>query len=150
MVHVKDQTCTLLIITWWSGRNCPKLVFKPLAAKKDLSISVLFTAPFLQIIPVSVYMVTMCALQDIFKEQCHHFWINWNEKWCSKFNTYTDHGPETCSWKFQFSCCLHTAEYRFLFEGRKVFEYHIKTDLLNLELKIRSAKDWRWNAVLGL
>ena len=92
----------------------------------------------------------MCALQDIFKEQCHHFWIHCNEKWCSKFNTYTDHGPETCSWKFQFSCCLHTAEYRFLFEGRKVFEYHIKTDLLNLELKIRSAKDWRWNAVLGL
>ena len=34
-----------------------------------------------------------------------------------------DHGPQTCSRKFQFSCCLHSAEYHYLFEGHKLFEY---------------------------
>ena len=33
--------------------------------------------------------------------------------------------------KFQFSCCLRTAEYRYLFQGREVFEYQTETDLLN-------------------
>ena len=44
---VKEQKCTLLITTWYGGRKCIKLVFKPLAAKSGLSISVLCTAPFL-------------------------------------------------------------------------------------------------------
>ena len=33
--------------------------------------------------------------------------------------------------KSQFICCLHTAEYHYLFECRKVFEYQTETDLLN-------------------
>ena len=52
IVHVKEQTCmtcTLLIITWLGGKNCTKLVLKPLAAKNGLSISVLWIAPFLYI-----------------------------------------------------------------------------------------------------
>ena len=32
-VHVKEQMCTLLIITWYGGRNCTKLVLKPLKLK---------------------------------------------------------------------------------------------------------------------
>ena len=39
---------------------------------------------------------------------------------------YTDHGPQSCSGKFQFSCCLLPAKY-CLFESHKVFE----RDLLN-------------------
>ena len=36
IVHVKEQTCTLLIMTWYGGRNCAKLVLKSLAAKDHL------------------------------------------------------------------------------------------------------------------
>ena len=43
---VLEQTYILLIITSYSGRNCTKSVLKPLAAKNDLSISVMCTAPF--------------------------------------------------------------------------------------------------------
>ena len=49
IVQVKEQTCTLLVITYGS-RNYTKLVLKPLAVKSGLSISVLYIAPFLQII----------------------------------------------------------------------------------------------------
>ena len=45
-VHVKEPRCTLLIITC-GGRNCTKLVLKPLTAKGGLFISVLSIAPFL-------------------------------------------------------------------------------------------------------
>ena len=47
ITHVKVQTCTSLISTRCSCRNCTKLVLKPLAAKNSLSISVLCIAPFL-------------------------------------------------------------------------------------------------------
>ena len=50
IMHVKEQMCmmcTLLIITCYNSRNCTKLVLKPLAAKNDLSISVLCIASFL-------------------------------------------------------------------------------------------------------
>ena len=40
LVHLKEKTCTLLI-TWYGGRKCTKLVSKPLIAKNCLSISVL-------------------------------------------------------------------------------------------------------------
>ena len=46
-VPVKEQTCTLLIILWNSGRKCAKLVFKPFAVNP--SSSVLCIAPFVQI-----------------------------------------------------------------------------------------------------
>ena len=50
IMPIKEQTYTLLII-WYSGINCTKLVLKPLAAKTVyFSISVLCIAPFLQII----------------------------------------------------------------------------------------------------
>ena len=48
--HEKEQLCMLLILTWYSSRNCTKLLLKPLAAKNCLSISVLCIAPFLLII----------------------------------------------------------------------------------------------------
>ena len=46
IVHVKGETCTLFTILWYQGRNCTKLVLKPLAAKNGISISVLCIAPF--------------------------------------------------------------------------------------------------------
>ena len=49
IVHVKEQMCKLLIITWRRGRNCTKLVFEPLAAKNGCFISVLCT--------ISIYMM---------------------------------------------------------------------------------------------
>ena len=36
-------------------------------------------------------------------------------------------GPESSS----STACLHTAEYDYLFEGHKVFEYQNEIDLLN-------------------
>ena len=33
-IHIKEETCTLLIITWFDGRNCTTLVLKLLTAKK--------------------------------------------------------------------------------------------------------------------
>ena len=54
----------------------------------------------------------------------------------------SDHGPQTCSRKFQFSCCLHSAEYHYLFEGHKLFEYQTEADLLNgPETEDKGAKD---------
>ena len=50
MMHVKEQTCTLLIATWSNSRYCTKLVLKPLPAKTSLPISLLCIAPFLWII----------------------------------------------------------------------------------------------------
>ena len=47
-------------------------------------------------------------------------------------NNVSDHGPWTCSRKFQLSCCLHTVKYHYLVEGHKVYEYHTETDLLNV------------------
>ena len=47
IVDVKEQTCTLLIITLYGSKNCTKLVLKPLAAKNGFSISLLCIAPFL-------------------------------------------------------------------------------------------------------
>ena len=46
IVPIKEQMCTLLIITLCSNRKCTKLVLKLLAAKNGLSISVLCIAPF--------------------------------------------------------------------------------------------------------
>ena len=40
--QVNKQTCTLLIITWYGGRNCTKLVLKPLVAQNGLSVTVLW------------------------------------------------------------------------------------------------------------
>ena len=46
-VSFKEQTCTLLIITWYGGRKFTKSVLKPLAGKHYRSMSVLCTAPSL-------------------------------------------------------------------------------------------------------
>ena len=47
IMHIKEQTCIILIITWYSSRKFTKLVLKPLADKNSLSISIICTAPFL-------------------------------------------------------------------------------------------------------
>ena len=93
IVQVKEETCMLLIITWNSGRNCTKLIWKPLVANNDLSISVLCIASFLYItqfqftwrLPSIVHYTSsyIAALP---------FLINWNERWCSESNILTmDH-----------------------------------------------------------
>ena len=43
--------------------------------------------------------------------------------------------------EFLFSCCLHTGEYHYLFEGNKVFEYQTETDQLNRPGTYKGAKD---------
>ena len=53
--------------------------------------------------------------------------------------------------KSQFICCLHTAEYHYLFECCKVFEYQTETDLLNRPgTQDKGAEVWGSNAVLWL
>ena len=103
IIHVKEQTCTLLIITWYGNRNCTKLVLKPFAAKFSLSISVLCTVISCRLY-ISVYATTtihLCALRDLcIYKAVPPFLINLDEKWCSKFNIVTmDHKlvPENSS-----------------------------------------------------
>ena len=131
IVHVKQQPCTLLIITWYGGRNCTKLVLKPLEAKNRFSTSVLCTVPFLWLHCFSLhddYPPFVYTTRYIYRT-APPFLINWNEKRCSKSNILTmDRESWTCFWKFQFSCCLHFAHY--LFKGSKVFEDQTEIDLL--------------------
>ena len=57
--------------------------------------------------------------------------------------------PQIYSRKFHFTSCLHTAEYHYLFEGHKIFEYQTKTDLLNgCGTCDKGWKDWGSNTVL--
>ena len=90
----KEQTCMLLIITWYSSRNCTKLVLKPLAAKNGLSISILCTASFQKIILFQFtvyYPPFLYTMQSIYRAALP-FLINWNEKWSGKSNILTmDH-----------------------------------------------------------
>ena len=75
IVHVKEQMCTLLIITWYGGRNCTKLVLKPLVTKNGLFQSCVLLLPVDY--TVSLYVVTTlhsCTLRNVFKEERHHFW----------------------------------------------------------------------------
>ena len=50
IVLVKEQTCMLLMITWYSSRKCTTLVLNLLTPTSSLSISVSCTAPVLQIL----------------------------------------------------------------------------------------------------
>ena len=115
IVHVKEQTCMLLIITWYGGRKCTKLVLKPLAAKNGLSILVMCTAPFLKIIlfqftwwPPSWlhYAIFLRSSATIFGK------LKWE---VVQWIWHTDHWRRICSSKFQFSSSLHTAGYHYLF-----------------------------------
>ena len=91
-LHVKEQTCTLLIITWFGSRNCTKLPLH-LTAKKGLfpscALHLSFRlhffsvhyeyAPFLYNM-LSIYIAAL------------PFLINWSEKQCCKSNILTmDH-----------------------------------------------------------
>ena len=89
IVHVKEQTCTLLI-TWYSGRNCIKLVLKPLAAKNGLCFSRVYCS-FPVDCTISVYAMTIFHFWSMYTTQSIYiaalpFLINWNEKRCSKSN----------------------------------------------------------------
>ena len=48
VMHTKLENCTCmwLVITWYGGKNCTKLVLKPLAAKNGCFVSVLCIGPF--------------------------------------------------------------------------------------------------------
>ena len=92
---LKGHTCTLLII-WYDGRKCTKLVLKLLAAKNDLPFSVLCTALSLCSYAVSFYVMIglhSCTLTTWSSNITGLlFWTNWKQKQYSKFNILTmDH-----------------------------------------------------------
>ena len=90
-MHVKEQTCTLLILTCYSSRNCTKLVLKPLAAKKDLSISVLCSAPADYTIQFIWWILSIHVHYAIFLQSSATI-FDWNKKQCSESNILTmDH-----------------------------------------------------------
>ena len=67
-VHVKEQTCTLLIIIWYSIRNCSKLVLQPFAAKNSLYFSPVYCS-FPADYTISIYIINSlysCTLRDLF------------------------------------------------------------------------------------
>ena len=91
IVNGKEQICTLLTITWYSSRNCNKLVLKPLAAQNGLSISILCTSPFLYLIYFSLhddYPPFVLNMWSIYRAALPLL-INWNEKWFSESNILT-------------------------------------------------------------
>ena len=81
-VHVKEQTSTLLIITWYDGRNYTKSVLKPLAAKNEPSISVLCIILYCRLYYFSLhddYQPFLYTMRPIYIAALL-FLINWNEK----------------------------------------------------------------------
>ena len=90
MVHAKEQTYALLIITWY-GRSCTKLVLKLLADENSLFISVLCIAPFLQIKPFQFTWWLPSILVDfsVYLHISATIFDNWNEKRYSKSNILT-------------------------------------------------------------
>ena len=94
IVQGKEETCMLLIITWNSGRNFTKLIWKPLVGHNDLPVSVLCIASFLYITQFQFtwrlpYILVHHASSYI---AALPFLINWNERWCSESNILTmDH-----------------------------------------------------------
>ena len=80
--HAKEQTCTLLIITWYISINCTKLVLKPLAARNGLCFSPVYCS-FPADYATSVYMMIFlhsCTVRFLSTEQHYYFLINLNEE----------------------------------------------------------------------
>ena len=92
--HAKEQTCTLLKITWYISINRTKLLLKPVAARNGLCFSPVYCS-FPVYYATSVYMMNFlhsCTVHFLFTEQRYYFLINLNEEQCSKFNMLTmDH-----------------------------------------------------------
>ena len=134
----KEQICTLLTITWYSSRNCNKLVLKPLATQNGLSISILCTSPFLYLMYFSLhddYPPFVLNMWSIYRAVLPLL-INWNEKCFSESN-------------------ILTMDYELVLENSssavKYWNIRLRqTYLMNLKLKTRDAKDWGSNAVLWL
>ena len=153
IVYVKEQKCTLLTITWYSGRNCTKLVLKPLADQDGLSISILCTAPFLYFILFqftpwlpSQFVFTIWSIYRAVLS----FLIKWNEKWCSESNILTMDHELVLEKTSSFAVCtlpntiIHLKTVTYLtIRLRQIY-------LTNLELKISDTKDWGSNAALSL
>ena len=106
IVQVKEQTCTLLVITYGS-RNYTKLVLKPLAAKSGLSISILCIAPFLRLYYFSLHddYPPLYTMQSFYIAALPIL-VNGNEKQCTEFNILTlDHNIPI---QLLFSYCIIT------------------------------------------
>ena len=90
MLHVKKQTCTL-IITWYDSRNCAKLVLKPLVAKNGLLFQ--FCVLLLSCRLYSSSLHDDYSLLLYFTWSIHivalPFLINWNKKRCIESNILT-------------------------------------------------------------
>ena len=119
-VHIKEQTSTLIITTWFGNRNCTKLVLKPLVAEKSYVLLLycrLYYFNWHDDYPPFLYTTwSICIATPPFS-------MNLNEKCCSESNILN---LITCSWKFQFSFCLHTTKYHYLFEDRKVLRVKLR------------------------
>ena len=117
IVHVKEQMCILLIITWSGNINCTKLVLKPFTAKNSLFQSCLllffcrlyYFSLFDEFSPFLYTTQSMSITAVPFFEK-----LKWEAMYWIQ---YTDHKPQTFSGKLQFGPCLHTAKYHYLFEG---------------------------------
>ena len=91
-LHVKEQTCTLLIITWFGSRNCTKLPLH-LTAKKgqfpSCALHLSFRLHFFSVhyeYPPFLYNMLSIYIAAL------PFLINWSEKQCCKSNILTmDH-----------------------------------------------------------
>ena len=116
IMHGKEQTWRLLIITWCSSRNCTKLVLKTLAVKNGLSVLLSCTLYYFSL--HDDYPSFLYTMQSIYITALP-FLINWNEKLCSKSNILSmDNGlvPENSSSAAGYTLlntiiCLKTVKY---------------------------------------
>ena len=82
---------------------------------------------------ISVYMMTTLCFCSLYTTiYLHSSTTIFDKLQAVKQIEYSDYGPQSCSRKFQFSCCLHTAKYHYLFESPKLLQYQTESDLLNL------------------
>ena len=90
IVHVREQICKCtLLMTWYDGRNCTKLVLKLLTVKNCLfQSSVLLLSRTLYYFSLHDYPLTLYTTRSIYIVVLP-FLSNWNEKWCRESNILT-------------------------------------------------------------
>ena len=86
-VHLKEKTSTLLIITWYCGRNCTKLVFKnswqPKIASLFQSCVLLFSCILYYFSVHDGYPPFLYTAWSVYIAGSP-FLMKWNKKRCSK------------------------------------------------------------------
>ena len=121
IVLVNKQACTLLIMTWYGGRNCTKLVLKTASLFQPCVLLLSCRSYYFSLhddYPPFLYTMRSIYIAALV------FLITWNEKRCSEPSTLTmDHKLNMENFSLVAD---NTAEYHYLFEGQKYLNIKLK------------------------